>query len=103
MCSRTCRRFARDWGCCFREFWWWNGSDGCVFSFTFAEDAFKRLAWEPNKVTAGVKVKRDGLGVEGEGKRVVTAWGQGEGHLTVVGVLAVVVETGGGAGGGGFE
>lgn len=63
-----------------------------VSRLALAEDAFEGGAWKPDEVAPGVHVELDGadaVEADGEGERVVTPRGEGEGHLPVAPPVAM--------------
>lgn len=93
---------------CRRKFRRQSRSTG-VFCFAFTKNAFKGLTREPNKVAAGIEIKRDTLRrvrAKSEGQSVITTWRERKRDLVMVVILetaVMVLEAVGRAGGGGFE
>lgn len=72
---------------------------GVVLSL--AENTVERVTGEPHNITSSIHIQRYGLGTEGERQSIIAARSKREGDLAVR--VAMVVEPGGGAGGGGLK
>lgn len=89
MSGRTSRRLAGEE----RGFGDVERGKGARGVLAFTEDAFKGRTREPNHITSSVHINREGLGFEGEGKRIIASGSERKRYLLVVVSVFVCMAT----------